>query len=249
MAEIGQTSGAWPRARVGIIGGGLAGLAAGCALANAGCRITVFERRPFLGGRATSYEIPGVDEVVDNCQHILLGCCTNLTNFYRRLGVTEKIRWYDRLTFIAPGGRQGSIAPSRLPAPLHAAPALLGYPHLTLAEKLAIARAMFALLERIPEDDGDFLRWLHSHGQSERAIARFWSPVLVSALNEELRGVSVHYGAMVFREAFLKSADCRATGRAHRSAFRTLRRGWRLHHGARRRGAAAFHRRGLCARP
>jgi len=38
-----------------LIGGGLAGLAAGVALAESGWRVRLFEQRPFLGGRATSY--------------------------------------------------------------------------------------------------------------------------------------------------------------------------------------------------
>ncbi|HKR93918.1 MAG TPA: FAD-dependent oxidoreductase, partial [Candidatus Angelobacter sp.] len=111
---------------VGIVGGGLAGLAAGCALADAGLRVTVFERRPYVGGRASSYEHPGTGEVVDNCQHVLLGCCTNLIDFYRRLGVSDKIRWFDELTFIEPGGRASRMAPSFLPAPMHNIPAFLG---------------------------------------------------------------------------------------------------------------------------
>ena len=90
---------------VAIIGGGLAGLSAGCALADAGYRVELFERRPYLGGRASSYELPGTGEVVDNCQHVLLGCCTNLIDFYRRLGVEQQIRWYDEITFMLPGGR------------------------------------------------------------------------------------------------------------------------------------------------
>jgi phytoene dehydrogenase-like protein len=87
---------------VAVVGGGLAGLAAGCALAGRGFRVTLFERRPYLGGRASSYQHPGTGEVVDNCQHVLLGCCTNLIEFYERLGVESKIRWYDRLTFLEP---------------------------------------------------------------------------------------------------------------------------------------------------
>src|SRR6266852_9163254 len=104
---------------VSIVGGGLAGLAAGCALADAGFSVTIFERRPYLGGRASSYEHPGTGEVVDNCQHVLLGCCTNLIHFYAQLGVSDKIRWFDELTFLEPGGRASVIQPSALPAPLH----------------------------------------------------------------------------------------------------------------------------------
>src|SRR5438093_7675372 len=95
--------------KVAVIGGGLAGLAAGSALADAGFRVTLFERRPYLGGRASSYEHPGTGEVVDNCQHVLLGCCTNLMDFYRRLAVEDKIRWFDELIFIEPGGRRSTV--------------------------------------------------------------------------------------------------------------------------------------------
>ncbi|MBV9610155.1 MAG: FAD-dependent oxidoreductase, partial [Acidobacteria bacterium] len=89
-------------ASVAVVGGGLAGLAAACALAESNFRVLLFERKPFVGGRASSYEHPGTGEVVDNCQHVLLGCCTNLIAFYDRLGVADEIRWYDRLTFIEP---------------------------------------------------------------------------------------------------------------------------------------------------
>lgn len=193
--------------RVAVVGGGLAGLAAGCALADSGFHVTLFERRPYLGGRASSYQHPGTGEVVDNCQHVLLGCCTNLIQFYRRLGVENKIRWYDRLTFLEPGGRASIIQPSWLPAPLHAGPAFLRAACLHLSDKFAIARAMAALAPVTPRDNGEtFLTWLHRHEQTERAIARFWKPILVSALNEELDRVSLPSAAQVIRESFLKSA-------------------------------------------
>jgi zeta-carotene desaturase len=156
---------------------------------------------------------PGTGEVVDNCQHVLLGCCTNLLDLYRRLGVEKRIRWYDRLTYIEPGGRRGTLEPSGLPAPLHALPAFFRFPLLSWRDKLSIALGMLSLVEGVPADDGgSFLEWLKRHGQTERAVSRFWSPVLVSALNEELGNVSIHYGAMVFRDAFLKSAQAGRMG-------------------------------------
>src|SRR6202140_3220535 len=192
---------------VAIAGGGLAGLAAGCALAEAGYRVTLFERRPYLGGRASSYQHPGTGEIVDNCQHVLLGCCTNLLDFYKRAGVQDKIRWYEKLTFIEPGGRASEISPSALPAPLHTAPAFLRAQCLNFRDKLSISRAMAALAPAAPPDRGEsFLDWLKRHGQTERAIDRFWKTILVSALNEDLDRVSVPYAAQVVRESFLKSA-------------------------------------------
>src|ERR1700732_3538834 len=192
---------------VAIAGGGLAGLAAGCALAEVGFRVTLFERRSYLGGRASSYQHPGTGEIVDNCQHVLLGCCTNLLDFYRRAGVQEKIRWYEKLTFLEPGGRASVIAPSALPAPLHMALAFLRADCLSFRDKVAISRAMAALAPSIPPDRGEsFLDWLKRHGQTAQAIERFWKTILVSALNEDVDRVSVPYAAQVVHESFLKSA-------------------------------------------
>ena len=193
--------------KVAVVGGGLAGLAAACALADSGLEVTVFERRPYLGGRASSYQHPSTGEVVDNCQHVLLGCCTNLIDFYQRLGVEGKIRWFDSLTFLEPGGRASVIGSSFLPAPLHTAPAFLRASCLKLIDKLAIAGAMSALAPLAPKDTGEtFLAWLRRHGQTDRAIERFWKTILVSALNEDVDRVSVPYAAQVVRESFLKSA-------------------------------------------
>jgi squalene-associated FAD-dependent desaturase len=191
---------------VTIIGGGVAGLAAACALADAGVRVQLLERRPYLGGRASSYEHPGTGEIIDNCQHILLGSCTNLIDLYKRLGVDGSIRWFDHFTFIEPGGRRSVLKPSGLPAPFHSAPSFLGAHAFSAADKLALARGMMAFLGGIPADsDESFAQWLARHGQTPGAINRFWKPLLASALNEEPERISVHYAGRVVRETFLKS--------------------------------------------
>ena len=198
---------------VTVIGGGLAGLSTACALAQSGYSVRLLERRPYVGGRASSYEHPGTSEVIDNCQHILLGCCTNLIGFYRKLGVADQVRWFDSMTFLEPGGKRSLLHPSSLPAPLHNSPSFLAASALSFADKVAIARGMLAFLRRVPEDDGEnFAHWLTRHGQTQRAIARFWNPVLVSALNEDLDRVSVHYAGMVFRTSFMQSPQAGGMG-------------------------------------
>jgi squalene-associated FAD-dependent desaturase len=197
---------------VAIAGGGLAGLAAACALATAGFRVTVFEKRPFLGGRASSYQHPGTGEVVDNCQHVLFRTCTNLINFYERIGVDHDIRWYDEMTFLEPGGRASVMRASALPAPLHTAPSFLHFSFLTAQDKLAIARAMVPLTLTAQRDTGkSFADWLHQHGQTGGAIERFWKPILISALSEELDRISISSAAQVVRES-MKSPAARHMG-------------------------------------
>ncbi len=192
---------------VAIVGGGIAGLAAGCALADAGYQVTLLERKPFLGGRASSYVHPGTGEVVDNCQHVLLGCCTNLIDFYRRIGAAEEVRWFGELTFLTPGGERSQLQAGRWPAPFHSSASFLRARFLGWRDKVAIARGLTSMMRGPLRDEGaSFLAWLRAHGQTERAIRRFWEPVLVSALNEDLDRVSVRYAAKVFRDSFLKSA-------------------------------------------
>lgn len=198
-----------PSQSVLVIGGGLAGLSCAVALADAGLQVRLFEKRPHLGGRATSYMLPDGSEV-DNCQHVTLGCCTNLADFYRRAGADKKVRFYDRLYFVDKQGRRSTIQASGiLPPPLHMAPSFLFFGALSLADKKAIADALLAISRAggsPPDIAGiSMLNWLQRMKQTPGAIERFWRVVLVSALDEELDRTEAHYGIDVFWKAFLGS--------------------------------------------
>jgi len=108
-------------ATVAVVGGGLAGLAAAVRLAEHGCRPIVIETRKMLGGRATSVVDPRSERVIDNCQHVLMGCCTNLIDLYDRLGVLDEIEWHRTLYWTATRGEIFRMTAGRLPAPFHLA--------------------------------------------------------------------------------------------------------------------------------
>ena len=195
---------------VAIIGGGLAGLATAAVLGDAGYAVQLFEARPFLGGRATSYEIGtgGEAETIDNCQHILLRCCVNLLDFYRRLGVEQNVAFSREFTFIEPGGRRSTLRAGVLPAPAHFAGSFLKLHYLNLPEKLALASAILAIGREKNRKDLDqisMLDWLREKQQPARVIERFWRQVLVSAINEELDRTAAAHGFQVFRLGFLAS--------------------------------------------
>jgi zeta-carotene desaturase len=196
-----------------VVGGGVAGMSAACALAEAGMRVTLVERRSSLGGRASSFEHPGVGEVIDNCQHVLFGCCTNLSGFYRRIGVADRIHWTSEMTMIEPGGRRTLLGPSRLPAPLHALPRFLAAPAFTIGDKLALGRAFRALMRPVPADSTETLgSWLARHGQTRGALDRFWRLVIASALNADIDSIALPYAAKVIRELFMNSAEAGRMG-------------------------------------
>lgn len=196
------------------MGGGVAGMSAACALAEAGLRVKLVERRGYLGGRASSYRHPGVDEVIDNCQHVLFGCCTNLIGFYRRIGVLDRIHWTGSMTMIEPGGRRTILGSSRwLPPPLHGLPSLLAAKALNRKDKKALARAFRLLLRPVPADSCETLgAWLQRTGQTPGAIERFWRLVIASALNADVDVIALPYAAKVIRELFLNSAQAGSMG-------------------------------------
>jgi len=205
--------------RVIVAGGGLAGMAASAALASADFRVTLFESRPFLGGRATSFPLNASDEAsetIDNCQHVLLRCCVNLLDFYRRLGVSDRIRFHREFHFIEPGGRVSTLKPGWAPPPFHLTGSFTRIPFLTASAKIAIAKALAAIgRDWARRDDLDritMLDWLREQRQPADAIARFWRPVLVSAINAELDRVAATHGLQVFRLAFLADPNSHEMG-------------------------------------
>lgn len=206
--------------RVAIIGGGLAGLASAVALGSADYCVSLYEARPFLGGRATSYALNTGEEssstTIDNCQHVLLRCCANLLDFYRRLGVADRIEFHREFYWIEPGGRVSVMKRGLLPAPLHFTGAFAKLRFLTISDKLSVASGLLAVryeygkrqdLHRITMMD-----WLREKKQTTGAIERFWRQVLVSAINEELENMAAAHGLQVFYLGFLAHANAYEMG-------------------------------------
>ncbi len=194
-----------------VVGGGLAGLAAAVALGSAGFQVDLHESRPFLGGRATSFPLDTSDpqsERIDNCQHVLLRCFTNLLNFYERVGVSDKIAFHDRFYYVSPGGAVDVLKRGLLPAPFHLAGSLLRFGALNTDDKWSVIRGLRKLKHDASRPDLEAITmsaWLRSVGTTESALQRFWRPILVSALNEELDRAAAQWGFQVFLDGMMAS--------------------------------------------
>jgi squalene-associated FAD-dependent desaturase len=192
-----------------VVGGGLAGMAAALKLAQAGYRVTLLEQRPFLGGRAYSFEDPDTGAEIDNGQHILVGACTRLRGFLDAIGAPASafVR-QPRLgvTILDPDGRRATLTAAPVPAPLHMAAAVLRYRHLDLRQRASVARDARALanldndayadLENIPFGD-----WLSARGAATTSIERFWDPLVRPALNVVASEANIPLTAFFVREA------------------------------------------------
>lgn len=204
--------------RIVIVGGGLAGMAAAVALESAGFPATLIEARRTLGGRAGSFEDPKTGQILDNCQHVLLGCCTNLIDFYRRIGSWDLIRFERTIYFAGPDGRRyGLYGTSGLPAPLHLAAAFASFDLLSMSERLEVAAAMTAILALDERDfarlaDVPFGEWLDEHGQSESTVQKLYDPIVVSGLNEQTRAAAAASAIKIFRDALLVNSQAYVFG-------------------------------------
>src|SRR5262245_7510991 len=189
--------------RVIVVGGGLAGMAAAVALESAGVDVTLLEARRMLGGRAGSFEDPQTGELLDNCQHVLLGCCTNLIDFYGRIGVSDRIHWHRAIHFRdASGARHDLWGVRGLAAPLNLSPALAKFGALAFREKFSLVGAMLAMMRmgregRLALHDVPFGDWLDEHRQPTPLVQKFYDPIVISGLNEDTRRASSAYAIQI----------------------------------------------------
>ncbi len=219
MVPHAAAGGGFDVSRVLIIGGGLAGLAAAVRLTELDYEVTLLETRKKLGGRATSFTDPRTGDVLDNCQHVLMGCCTYLIDFYDRLGVLDTIEWHTELYWTRGQGLIDRLKPGWLPAPLHFSGSFGRFRSYTRQEKRHLARAMWRMIRlgragRLAWRERTFLEFLRECGQPDELIRSYWQVVVVSACNLPVERVSAEAALQVFQEGFLASKWSSAMGLA-----------------------------------
>lgn len=204
---------------VAVVGGGLAGLAAACELADAGHRVTIFERRPWCGGKTYSHRDPETGEEVDNGQHVFMACTTAYRDFLRKIGTAHFVKRQRRMrvrVFDA-AGRLSELRATALPPPAHLGWSFLRYRHLSAGQKARIARALVAATvtteaERHSFQDISFEDWLRARRQDTEAIRDFWDFLLVPTLNCRAAEASAAEALFVLRHGFLHSNTAAAIG-------------------------------------
>ncbi|HEV2234182.1 MAG TPA: hydroxysqualene dehydroxylase HpnE [Terriglobia bacterium] len=196
-----------------IIGGGFAGLTAGVALAQAGRRVRLLEQKPHLGGRASSFLDPATGSVVDNGQHLFMGCYHQTIEFLKTIGTLDRVRFQSGLSvkFLDSGGSLSALVCPRLPAPWHLLVGVLRSGSFKWSEKLEVLRIRAALSRRGDSNDGNrnltVDQWLKGLGQSENLRQYFWNLICIAAMNEDPRIASAALFERVLKLALFSSAN------------------------------------------
>jgi len=194
--------------RIAIIGGGLAGMAAAVQLSAHGCSPIIIETRKQLGGRASSFFDQQSNKLLDNCQHVLMGCFTHLIDFYERLGVLDHIEWHHCFYWTAGQGIIDKFQAGVLPAPFHHTGALRRMSIFSRQEKRHIQRGMWRIIRlstaaRHQWQGRTFGEFLAACDQPELVIRRFWNTIVISACNLPVDQIEATYALQVFQEGFL----------------------------------------------
>jgi squalene-associated FAD-dependent desaturase len=198
-----------------VVGAGFAGLSTAVRLTKRGARVLVLEARSRLGGRATAFEDRETGELVDNGQHVLLGCYVETWAFLSDIDALGHVRMNPQLavTIIDRAGRRTRLACPSLPSPINLVAGVFEWTALDWRDRLSVLRMRTPLrlarkeLTRgstaIAASPGETVEnWLIRNGQTARLRELLWDPLALAALNQLPSQAAAPSFARVLAEMF-----------------------------------------------
>lgn len=200
-----------------IVGGGIAGLTAAVELSQNGVNVCLVEEKPHLGGRAYSFVDPQSGDILDNGQHLIMGCYTSFLQFIKQIGAESELHRIDRLTipFKHIHQKNSKLHVRELPQSIAFALAIMQFDLITLTERISILRFAHAVRrlrkDEIAElDNCTVFDWLVKNKQSVNAINYFWNVICLATLNTDMKYASAKLFTVVLREIFFSAPGAAA---------------------------------------
>ncbi|MCC7460485.1 MAG: FAD-dependent oxidoreductase [Proteobacteria bacterium] len=200
-----------------VIGAGCAGLSCATALSDEGQHVLVLEKRNILGGRACSYPDPQTGEIVDNGQHLLLGCYTETRELLHRLGQTQALPFQDgfHTPMVGPDRVIHNLKTWNVPAPFHLLFGFLKYSAIPFKDRLKIFKVALALRKNKNLGTMSCTEWLSSMGFSKESREKFWDLIILATLNIHPDEAPANLLAVVLQRGFLDSRESSRVGLAN----------------------------------
>jgi len=179
-----------------IVGGGLAGLTCGVALAREGLRPLIIESDSILGGRARSWQDEHTGDPIHIGPHIFLSIYHNMLKLLDILGTRDKVVWQrGRFLTMVRGRREIPIRSAPLPPPMHFVPSVIADPTSSARDKASSVRVSAYVMqmseqELLALDRQSAEEFLQRSGVSQNYIDTFWSFTCNSILNLPLNECS-----------------------------------------------------------
>ncbi|MCW8810810.1 MAG: hydroxysqualene dehydroxylase HpnE [Ignavibacteriaceae bacterium] len=193
--------------KVIVIGGGLAGLTASAYLAKNNYKATLIESSPKLGGRTYSFLDKETNTVLDNGQHILMGCYFETLNFLSLIQAKENFYFQKRLevNFVKEGFRVVPLKSLPVIYPLNLLLGVLRYKAINFSDRLSLIKVFL----KVPFYSSNKLsrmnikEWLENENQSKNVQDAFWRILAIGALNTSFKKASAKIFVDIIRQIFL----------------------------------------------
>lgn len=191
-----------------IIGGGVAGLTAASILSSKKIAVTLIESSPKLGGRTYSFIDKETDTIIDNGQHIMMGCYKEALSFLKLIGAENNFHYQKNLflKIINKNKNQFNLDASTSFYPFNLILAIKNYNAFNFNDKISF----ILFLLRLPIISKNSLRkstvreWLENENQNIDIIKNFWEILCVGALNTNLEKASAFVFYEVLMQIFFK---------------------------------------------
>lgn len=197
-----------------IIGGGVAGLSAAVRLSEQGAKVLLLEQKPHLGGRTYSFRDKRTGDVVDNGQHLMMGCYHETRRYLAFIGSSHLVSLQPRLQidFLHPQNGPATLHCWPLPAPLNVLSGLLSLRSLSFPHRIRLLRIGMELLSSSKQKEQALAQmtvdqWLSQCGQTGENRKYLWDVIAIGTLNDDPKLVSALLFYRVLKAAFMGAAS------------------------------------------
>ena len=197
--------------KVIVIGGGIAGLTTAAYLAKNKFSVTLLEASPKLGGRAYSFSDKETNTIIDNGQHILMGCYYDTLDFLSMIGAAENFDFQKRLevNFVK---EEFEILPLKsfyFIYPVNLLIGLLKFKAISFANRIKLLKVFIKLpfLSSDKFSKMNIKEWLEKENQSQAIQYAFWRILAVGALNTSIEKASAKIFIDILKQIFLKGNE------------------------------------------
>ncbi len=172
--------------------------------------ITLFDERTTPGGRTRSFVEKNTGDVIDNGQHLMMGCYTSTLRYTSQIGTSTKLSLLSSLQIPFYQKHIGTIGSlqvsSKLPVPANLLFGILSSDLLANYEKLAALR--FGASVMLFSYDKPFANktckeLFSATYQPETLIKKLWEPIILATLNASIEQASAQLFLNTLRTVFL----------------------------------------------
>ena len=191
-----------------VVGAGFSGLTSAVYLSKAGFHVELIEASKKLGGRAYSFLDERTNTIIDNGQHILMGCYTETLNFLKIINAYDKliVQKKLRVNFLKENFNLLPLDCSALFYPFNLLNGLLNYNALSIKERFQLLKFFLKIYFYTDNELSDLTvyQWLKLENQNENIQKAFWDILAVGALNTNTKLSSAKTFADILKQIFFK---------------------------------------------